>query len=95
MAQRIVGEGLSVRATEELVTLAVSDGRQKSTRRRAKAQAPALNDWADRLSERFDTKVRVDLGRNKGKIVIEFGSVSDLERIARIMESPELVEDDD
>ncbi|GAA2511966.1 ParB/RepB/Spo0J family partition protein [Pilimelia columellifera] len=90
LAQRIVGEGLSVRATEELVTLAIADGpRPAPARRRAKAHAPALSDWADRLSERFDTKVKVELGRNKGKIVIEFGSVGDLERIARVMELPD------
>lgn len=87
LATRIVAEGLSVRATEELVSLAVSDGPAKpaAAKRRAKPHAPALVDLADRLSDRFDTRVKVDLGRNKGKITIEFATVDDLERIVGII----------
>jgi ParB family chromosome partitioning protein len=83
LALRIVAEGLSVRATEELVSLAIADGPAKKTAptRRAKVHAPALTDLADRLSDRFDTRVKVDIGRNKGKITIEFATVDDLERI--------------
>jgi ParB family chromosome partitioning protein len=83
LALRIVAEGLSVRATEELVSLAIADGPAKKTAptRRAKVRAPALTDLADRLSDRFDTRVKVDIGRNKGKITIEFATVDDLERI--------------
>ncbi len=83
LALRIVAEGLSVRATEELVSLAVADGPAKKAApsRRPKAHAPALNDLAERLSDRFDTRVKVDIGRNKGKITIEFATVDDLERI--------------
>jgi ParB family chromosome partitioning protein len=43
--------------------------------------APRLNDIAARLSDHFDTRVKVDLGRSKGKIVVEFASLDDLERI--------------
>jgi len=83
LALRIVAEGLSVRATEELVSLAIADGPAKKAApsRRPKVHAPALNDLADRLSDRFDTRVTVDIGRNKGKITIEFATVDDLERI--------------
>ncbi|MFI7596436.1 ParB/RepB/Spo0J family partition protein [Actinoplanes sp. NPDC049681] len=83
LALRIVAEGLSVRATEELVSLAIADGpvRKSAPARRAKVHAPALNDLAERLSDRFDTRVKVDIGRNKGKITIEFATVDDLERI--------------
>ena len=83
LALRIVAEGLSVRATEELVSLAVSGGPSKKAAptRRPKAHAPALDDLANRLSDRFDTRVKVDIGRNKGKITIEFATVDDLERI--------------
>ncbi|MEV4705685.1 ParB/RepB/Spo0J family partition protein [Actinoplanes sp. NPDC049316] len=83
LALRIVAEGLSVRATEELVSLAIADGPAKKSTpaRRAKVHAPALNDLAERLSDRFDTRVKVDIGRNKGKITIEFATVDDLERI--------------
>ncbi|GIE96443.1 ParB/RepB/Spo0J family partition protein [Paractinoplanes rishiriensis] len=83
LALRIVAEGLSVRATEELVSLAISEGPAKKAAptRRAKVHAPALNELAERLSDRFDTRVKVDIGRNKGKITIEFATVDDLERI--------------
>jgi ParB family transcriptional regulator, chromosome partitioning protein len=89
LALRIVAEGLSVRATEELVALAVTEGaaarKNQPTQRRAKPHAPALSDLADRLSDRFDTRVKVDIGRRKGRITIEFATVDDLERIVGII----------
>ncbi|WP_030487663.1 ParB/RepB/Spo0J family partition protein [Micromonospora chokoriensis] len=87
LALRIVAEGLSVRATEEIVALALNDGPAKGqpAKRRPKAHAPALTDLADRLSDRFDTRVKVDIGRSKGKITIEFATVDDLERIVGII----------
>ncbi len=87
LATRIVAEGLSVRATEELVALAAAEGPTKTApaKRRAKPHAPALTDLAERLSDRFDTRVRVDIGRSKGKITIEFATVDDLERIVGII----------
>lgn len=87
LALRIVAEGLSVRATEELVALSAAEQPRKSSsaKRRPKPHAPALSDLADRLSDRFDTRVKVDIGRSKGKIVIEFATVDDLERIVGII----------
>jgi len=88
LATRIVAEGLSVRATEELVTLTLSadaPANKGDKLRRPKPHAPALSDLADRLSDRFDTRVKVDIGRAKGKIVIEFATVDDLERIVGII----------
>ncbi|MFI6514530.1 ParB/RepB/Spo0J family partition protein [Spirillospora sp. NPDC050679] len=87
LAKRIVAEGLSVRAVEEIITLReVEDGPPEPRQGRAKKQvSPALRDLADRLSDRYDTKVRVDLGRNKGKIVVEFASLEDLDRIIKSM----------
>ncbi|MEO3780355.1 ParB/RepB/Spo0J family partition protein [Micromonospora sp. B11E3] len=87
LAARIVAEGLSVRATEEIVALALADGPAKTPpgKRRPKPQAPALSDLADRLSDRFDTRVKVDIGQRKGKITIEFATVDDLERIVGII----------
>ena len=86
LAARIVAEGMSVRAVEELVALA---GREKPAKPRSprahRATAPALTDLADRLSDTFDTRVKVELGRRKGKIVVEFASVDDLERIVAMM----------
>ncbi|HYS36047.1 MAG TPA: ParB/RepB/Spo0J family partition protein [Pseudonocardiaceae bacterium] len=89
LAARIVAEGLSVRATEEAVTLAKREpARQQKAPPRKPLQAPGLQDLADRLSDNFDTRVKVELGRKKGRIVVEFASVDDLERIVKIM-SPE------
>jgi ParB family chromosome partitioning protein len=89
LAHRIVAEGISVRATEELVALSVAEGgaakKQPAAQRRAKPHAPALSDLADRLSDRFDTRVKVDIGRRKGRITIEFATVDDLERIVGII----------
>jgi ParB family chromosome partitioning protein len=86
LAARIVAEGLSVRATEEAVTLAKSEPhKQQKAPPRKPIQAPGLQDLADRLSDNFDTKVKVELGRRKGRIVVEFATVDDLERIVDIM----------
>lgn len=88
LAARIVAEGLSVRATEEAVTLANRDdvGMPEPTARRKPIQMPGLQDVADRLSDSFDTRVTVSLGKRKGKIVVEFASVDDLQRIVDMME---------
>jgi ParB family chromosome partitioning protein len=92
LAQRIVAEGLSVRAVEEIVTVG-DDGPKKSPRKPSATRpvAPALRHLADRLSDLFETRVKVELGRNKGKIVVEFATVDDLERIVKAM-SPETSE---
>lgn len=89
LATRIVAEGLSVRATEEAVTLANRSGATAPTPpRRKPIQMPGLQDVADRLSTAFDTRVTVSLGKRKGKIVVEFGSVDDLQRIIDVMSPP-------
>jgi ParB family chromosome partitioning protein len=89
LAARIVAEGMSVRATEEAVTLAKSEpARRPKAPPRKPMQAPGLQDLADRLSDSYDTRVKVELGRRKGRIVVEFASVDDLERIVQLM-SPE------
>ncbi|MFE9562627.1 ParB/RepB/Spo0J family partition protein [Streptomyces sp. NPDC006487] len=84
LAHRIVAEGLSVRAVEEIVALMGSESPSsvKSKGPRAGARvAPALSELATRLSDRFETRVKVDLGQKKGKITVEFASMEDLERI--------------
>jgi ParB family chromosome partitioning protein len=86
LAQRVIAEGLSVRALEELVTLGDHGGRTPRQRRHSKMVAPKAKDLADRLSDHFETRVKVELGRTKGKIVIEFATVDDLERIVGLIE---------
>jgi ParB family chromosome partitioning protein len=86
LAQRVIAEGLSVRALEELVTLGDHRGRTPRQRRQSRMVAPKAKDLADRLSDHFETRVKVELGRTKGKIVIEFATVDDLERIVGLIE---------
>ncbi|CAL9467125.1 ParB/RepB/Spo0J family partition protein [Streptomyces sp. enrichment culture] len=84
LASRIVEEGLSVRTVEEIVQLMGSEPRKapKGKKPRAGARvAPELSELATRLSDRFETRVKVDLGQKKGKIVVEFASMEDLNRI--------------
>jgi ParB family transcriptional regulator, chromosome partitioning protein len=86
LAARIVAEGLSVRATEEAVVLARSEVPDVPRPAPRKApHAPGLTHLADRLSDVFDTRVKVEFGQRKGRIVVEFGSVDDLERIVGLM----------
>jgi ParB family chromosome partitioning protein len=91
LAQRIVDEGLSVRSVEEIVLL-WDDKQEKQARRPATAKpvAPALRHLSDRLSDLFETRVKVEMGRNKGKITVEFATIDDLERIVKAM-SPDAV----
>ncbi|WP_372736227.1 ParB/RepB/Spo0J family partition protein [Nocardioides sp.] len=86
LAARVVAEGISVRALEEIV--AVGPDAEASARSvpRAKPTAPGLAELAERLSERLETRVKVDLGRAKGKITVEFASLDDLRRIVDIMD---------
>ena len=84
LASRVVAEGLSVRAVEEIVALG-SQERPAPAPRTKKAIAPGVAVLADRLSERLDTRVTVELGKRRGKVVIQFGSVDDLERIAGLL----------
>jgi ParB family transcriptional regulator, chromosome partitioning protein len=87
LANRIVAEGLSVRAVEEIVTMGAPAGPAPAGPRRTGRPpvAPALKDLAAKLSDVFDTRVKVEMGQRKGKITVEFASVDDLERIVRSM----------
>lgn len=84
LANRIVSEGLSVRATEEIVALGVDE--KKLRKKNAKPVSPRLNEISERLSDRYETRVRVELGKRKGKMTIEFASIDDLERILNLLE---------
>ena len=88
LATRIVAEGLSVRATEEAVAVAAAQ-EPAAKRRTRRISAPGVEDLAGRLSDVFETKVKIQIGRSKGKIVVEFGSVDDLQRIIGVM-APEI-----
>ncbi|MBI9114837.1 ParB/RepB/Spo0J family partition protein [Sanguibacter suaedae] len=85
LAQRIVAEGLSVRATEEIVAMGGLEEKKPKARPRAGGRVQAIDDLAVRLSDRFETRVKVDLGKTKGKLTVEFASVEDLNRILTVM----------
>jgi ParB family chromosome partitioning protein len=87
LADRIVAEGLTVRMAEELAQrikngepLLGPDERAR-VRLRPAMQAPGMADLAERLSDRLETRVRVQLGKRKGKVLIEFATLEDLQRI--------------
>jgi len=85
LAGRVVAEGLSVRSLEEIVAVGdLAPGRPRLTRK--KPTAPGLTDLAARLSDRLETRVKVDLGKRKGKITVEFASLPDLERIVGLLD---------
>jgi ParB family transcriptional regulator, chromosome partitioning protein len=82
LANRIVAEGLTVRAVEEIVATGGAKIKGGSIKR-GKLLAPRLKEIGDQLSDALDTRVSVELGKKKGKIVIEFATVEDLERITK------------
>jgi ParB family chromosome partitioning protein len=88
LATRIVAEGMSVRATEEAVAMAAAE-RPTAKRRTRNISAPGVEELAGRLSDAFETKVKIQIGRAKGRVVVEFGSVDDLQRIIGLM-APEI-----
>ena len=85
LASRVTAEGISVRGLEEIVSLGVEPEDEPRVLRR-KPVAPGLAELADRLSDRLETRVKVDLGKAKGKITVEFASLDDLRRIVDIMD---------
>jgi ParB family chromosome partitioning protein len=87
LADRIVAEGLTVRMAEELAQR-IKNGEpllgpdeRRQLRVRPTMQAPGMADLAERLSDRLETRVRVQLGKRKGKVLIEFATLDDLQRI--------------
>lgn len=97
LAQRIVTEGLSVRAVERLVA---RGGQQPATRTvRRSTYDPVVVDLTSRLSNRLEAPVRIDVGKRKGRITLEFTNVEDLERLVENMgldlPAPRTENDDD
>lgn len=87
LATRIVAEGLSVRSTEELVSLGGQEEPTKPAKvRKGRLTAPGLQELADRLMDRLDTRVKVEMGRTKGTVTIEFATTGDLKRIVDMID---------
>lgn len=83
IALQVAAGGLSVRETEELVRKEKDAAPDRSASSQASRSQPGLIEISERLSDELSTRVAVTMGRGKGRIVIEFGSVDDLERIVR------------
>ena len=81
LAQRVVAEGLSVRATEELVALHEEPEPGSDQPKVLRARSTPLPVLSTRLSDAFDTRVKVTRGAKKGRITIEFAGDDDLARI--------------
>jgi ParB family transcriptional regulator, chromosome partitioning protein len=87
LADKIVAEGLTVRMAEELAQRVkrgeplLDPTERPRLRVRPVMQAPGMADLAERLSDRLETRVRVQLGKRKGKVLIEFATLDDLQRI--------------
>ena len=86
LANRIVAEGLTVRAVEEIVASGGAKVKGGSVRS-GKILAPKLKQISDDLADHLDTRVNVERGKKKGKIVIEFATIEDLERISKVIKN--------
>jgi ParB family chromosome partitioning protein len=86
LAGRVVAEGISVRGLEEIVAVGELGAGKRPRPRSARPHAPALDDLSARLSDRFETRVKVALGKTKGRITVEFASIPDLERIVDLLD---------
>jgi ParB family transcriptional regulator, chromosome partitioning protein len=91
LAARVVSDGLTVRETEEAVRrhneAARSETAPNPRRRPPEVRPPGLLELEDVLSNRLDTRVKIDMGPKRGRVVIEFADLEDLERIYRAMGS--------
>jgi ParB family transcriptional regulator, chromosome partitioning protein len=89
LARRVASEGLTVRDTEEAVRkrsdLDASAGKAARAARPPTLRAPGLLELENLLADQLDTRVRIDMGPKRGKVVIEFADLEDLERIYRAM----------
>lgn len=87
LATRIVAEGLSVRATEEIVAIGEHGAKRAPRTKKAGERSAAADQLQRDLGERLDTRVLITEGRAKGRIVIEFAGPDDLERITGLLTS--------
>jgi ParB family chromosome partitioning protein len=87
LAARIVSEGLSVRATEEIISSGAPKGQSAKKPKQTKSASPELQEIAERIGDALDTRVSIQGSAKKGTIVIEFAGAEDLKRITKALES--------
>jgi ParB family chromosome partitioning protein len=85
LAKRIVAEGLSVRAVEEIIA-ATSPKAASKAKKKSAGTSPEVNEIAERLGDHLDTRVKIKGGKSKGEISIEFSGYADLARIVKQIE---------
>jgi ParB family chromosome partitioning protein len=85
LAKRIVAEGLSVRAVEEIIA-AISPKAASKAKKKSSGTSPEVNEIAERLGDHLDTRVKIKGGKTKGEISIEFSGYADLARIVKKIE---------
>lgn len=90
LARRIVSEGLSVRSAEEQALVVKTDRAEDNVSRETRrlpstTRVQELDDYAEALTDKLDTQVKISMGARKGRIAIDFASVEDLERILEHM----------
>jgi ParB family chromosome partitioning protein len=86
LAARIVSEGLSVRATEEIISSGAPKGQSTKKPKQTKSASPELQEIAERIGDVLDTRVSIQGSAKKGTIVIEFAGAEDLKRITKALE---------
>ena len=86
LAARIVTEGLSVRATEEIISSGAPKGQSAKKPKQTKSASPELQEIAERIGDALDTRVSIQGSAKKGTIVIEFAGAEDLKRITKLIE---------
>jgi ParB family chromosome partitioning protein len=89
LAQRVVAEGISVRAVEEIVAVGEHSEPRPVRTRTPSVPDPRAEELSRRLGDHLETRVRVEQGRSRGRIVIDFANAEDLERIAMLLQSPD------
>ena len=87
LATRIVTEGLSVRATEEIISSGAPKGQSAKKPKQTKSASPELQEIAERIGDALDTRVSIQGSARKGTIVIEFAGAEDLKRITKVLEN--------
>ena len=85
LAARIIAEGLSVRATEEIISTGAPKRKAAKKLKAVKSASPELQEIADTMGDSLDTRVSIQGSIKKGTIVIEFAGAEDLKRIAKVI----------
>lgn len=87
LASRIISEGLSVRATEEIISTGAPKGQSVKKPKQIKSASPELQEIAERIGDALDTRVSIQGSAKKGSIIIEFAGTEDLKRITKSLEN--------